>query len=65
MEFDAGFRPDPESATDILAFVLCPLAVFAPQAGADELAEVAECLRPMREEAIRRFVEHHAALRKS
>jgi len=65
MDFDAGFRPDPESATEVLAFVLCPLTVFAPQAGAEELAEVAECLRPMREEAIRRFVEGAAARRQS
>lgn len=65
MDFDAGFRPNPDSAAEVLAFVLCPLAAFAPQADAAELAEVAECLRPMREEAIRKFCARFAQRRQS
>jgi hypothetical protein len=47
-------RPDPESALDVLAFVLCPAAAFAPGGEAGELDAVREIMRPMKAEAARR-----------
>ena len=56
--YSSGFEPDPHSAVDVLAFVLCPVAVFAPAADAEEIEAVAELLGPAKEEAIRRWQEH-------
>ncbi len=55
--YSSGFSPDPSSARDVLAFVLCPAEVFAPRGGADERAAVAEMIGPAKEEAVRRWQE--------
>jgi hypothetical protein len=62
---DTGLTPDPESAVDVLAFVLCPARAFAPQGDARELAAVREVMRPMKAEACRRFARIAAARRRS
>jgi hypothetical protein len=55
--YSSGFTPDPHDAVDVLAFVLCPLEAFAPGAGPDEIAAVAEMIGPAKEEAVRRWQE--------
>lgn len=55
--YSSGFGPDPDDATDVLAFVLCPLRAFAPDAGPEEMEAVAEMIAPAKEEAIRRWAE--------
>lgn len=57
--FASGFTPDPSSALDVLAFVLCPPEVFAPTGDPDEIAAVAELIEPAKAEAVRRW---HALL---
>lgn len=57
--YSSGFSPDPSSARDVLAFVLCPLEAFAPGADADEIEAVAEMIGPAKEEAVRRWQEAH------
>lgn len=61
--YSSGFVPDPHDAVDVLAFVLCPLAAFAPGAGPDEIAAVAEMIAPAKEEAVRRWQEANRARR--
>lgn len=61
--FSSRFQPDPHSARDVLAFVLCPLSVFAPGADEDEIAAVAEMIAPAKREAIRRWQEARRARR--
>jgi hypothetical protein len=63
--FGVGFGPDPEDAVDVLAFVLCPAAAFAPGGDADELRAVEEIIGPMKEEAIRRWAALAARRRRS
>ncbi len=53
--FASGFTPDPASAKDVLAFVLCPPEVFAPSGDPDEIAAVAELIEPAKLEAVRRW----------
>lgn len=55
--YSSGFEPDPQDALDVLAFVLCPVAVFAPAGSEDERAAIAEMLGPAKEEAVRRWQE--------
>jgi hypothetical protein len=55
--YSSGFQPDPHDAVDVLAFVFCPLEAFAPGAGPDEIAAVAEMIGPAKEEAVRRWQE--------
>lgn len=55
--YTSGFQPDPHDALDVLAFVLCPLAAFAPGGDDDEMAAVAEMIGPAKEEAVRRWQE--------
>lgn len=57
--YASGFSPDPRSALDVLAFVLCPPEVFAPTGDPDEVAAVAELIEPAKAEAVRRW---HALL---
>ena len=56
-----GVLPDPEDAVDVLAFVLCPAGVFAPECEASELADLRELLLPIKQAAIDRW---QAAARK-
>jgi|JI7StandDraft_1071085.scaffolds.fasta_scaffold669551_2 hypothetical protein len=53
--YASGFTPDPKSALDVLAFVLCPPEVFAPTGDPDEVAAVAELIEPAKAEAVRRW----------
>jgi hypothetical protein len=53
--YSSDFAPDPSSALDVLAFVLCPVGVFAPGGDAAELAAAAELFGPVKAEAIRRW----------
>jgi hypothetical protein len=58
--FASGFTPDPGCALDVLAFVLCSPAVFAPTGDPDEVAAVAELIEPAKAEAVRRWHALHA-----
>lgn len=51
--FSSTYQPDPESALDVLAFVLTPVEAFASDP--DELAVVAELLGAAKTEAIERW----------
>lgn len=62
---DTGFAPDPESALDVLAFVFCPAAAFAPTGDDEERAAVAELMLPAKEEAIRRWATAAARKKRS
>ncbi len=53
--YASGFTPDPRSALDVLAFVLCPPEVFAPSGDPEEIAAVAELIEPAKAEAVRRW----------
>ncbi|MBE7452482.1 MAG: hypothetical protein HS111_27460 [Kofleriaceae bacterium] len=53
--FASGFTPDPASAKDVLAFVLCPPEAFAPSGDPEEIAAVAELIGPAKSEAVRRW----------
>ncbi len=53
--YSSGYSPDPDSARDVLAFVLCPLTAFAPDGDGEELEAVADMIGPIKEEAIARF----------
>ena len=44
MTRDTGLTPDPESALDVLAFVLCPAHAFAPAGSTRELQAVRDML---------------------
>jgi hypothetical protein len=57
--------PDPEDAVDVLAFVFCPPAAFAPGGDDDELRAVQAILAPMKEEAVRRWAALAAERRRS
>lgn len=55
--FSSGFNPDPTDPVDVLAFVLCPVALFAPGASEAEIEAVTELMAPAKAEAIQRWVE--------
>jgi hypothetical protein len=55
--YSSGISPDPYSARDVLAFVLCPSGVFVSDVDADELDAVDEIIGPVKEEAVRRWQE--------
>lgn len=57
--YQSGLSPDPGSAIDVLAFVLCPIEAFAPAGDEDELAAVEELIQPAKIEAVRRWYEGH------
>ncbi len=57
--FQSSMTPDPRSAIDVLAFVLCPIEAFAPCGDADELAAVEELIAPAKCEALRRWYQAH------
>jgi hypothetical protein len=62
---DTGFRPDPEDAASVLAFVLCPARVFAPHGDDAELAAVNELMLPVKTEAARQCLSAVAKKRRS
>jgi hypothetical protein len=51
--YSSTYQPDPQSALDVLAFVLTPIAAFASDP--DELEAVAELLGAAKSEAIERW----------
>lgn len=57
--YQNALTPDPRSARDVLAFVLCPIEAFAPAGDAEELAAVEELIQPAKIEALRRWYETH------
>lgn len=59
--YSSGLAPDPNDALDVLAFVLCPLRVFAPTGEAAEMQAVAELIGPAKAEAVRRWHENYTA----
>jgi NTP pyrophosphatase (non-canonical NTP hydrolase) len=62
---DLGFRPNPEDALDVLAFVLCPANVFAPDGDEAELEVVREIMRPAKSEAIKRWADAASVRRRN
>lgn len=58
--YSSGYEPDPHDPVDVLAFVLCPLSVFAPSGDAEEVQAVAELIGPAKAEAVRRWYEAHS-----
>ena len=63
--YSSGISPNPDSAVDVLAFVLCPLSAFAPAGDEEELAAVAEVMGPVKEQAIQRFIEADKARKRN
>ena len=59
--YSSEISPDPHSARDVLAFVLCPPGAFVPITGPDEVEAVAELMAPVKAEAVRRWYEAHTA----
>jgi hypothetical protein len=53
--YTSTYAPDPESALDVLAFVLTPVQAFASADDPDELEAVTEMLDSAKEEAIKRW----------
>jgi hypothetical protein len=51
--FSSSYQPNPQSALDVLAFVLTPIGAFASDP--DELEAVAEILGAAKTEAIERW----------
>ena len=56
--FSSSYQPNPQSALDVLAFVLTPINAFASDP--DELEAVAEILGAAKCEAIERWQSLHA-----
>jgi hypothetical protein len=63
--YKAEYEPNPTDARDVLAFVLCPLSVFAPDGDEEELEAVAEMIGPAKEEAVRRWQEADKARKRN
>ncbi len=59
--YQSSMTPDPRSARDVLAFVLCPLEAFAPAGDEEELAAVEQLIAPAKAEAVRRWYNGHTA----
>jgi hypothetical protein len=60
--YQSTLTPDPRSALDVLAFVLCPIEAFAPAGDADELAAVEELIQPAKIEAVVRWYQSHLSI---
>jgi hypothetical protein len=63
--YQSSMTPDPRSAIDVLAFVLCPTEAFAPAGDADELAAVELLIQPAKIEAVRRWYQAHTGAARS
>ena len=58
--YSSGFEPDPNSALDVLAFVLCPMSVFSGASeDLDEVEAIAALITPAKAEAILRWYRVH------
>ncbi len=56
--YSSGFEPNCSDPIDVLAFVLCPLEVFAPSGSTDEIEAIAAVIGPAQEQAVLKW---HAA----
>ena len=63
--YQSAMTPDPRSARDVLAFVLCPTAAFAPAGDPEELAAVEELIQPAKAEALMRWYATHTVAARS
>jgi hypothetical protein len=63
--YSSAYAPDPGNARDVLAFVLTPIAAFAPGGDDAELAAVAELLGTAKLEAVRRWHDLASAAQRS
>lgn len=63
--YQSAITPDPSSAVDVLAFVLCPITAFAPAADDDELEAVEQLIQPAKIEALRRWYQAHQGAARS
>jgi hypothetical protein len=61
--FSSSYQPNPQSALDVLAFVLTPIGAFA--SSPDELEAVAEILCAAKSEAIERWQSLRTEARRS
>jgi hypothetical protein len=55
--YSSAYSPDPHSARDVLAFVLTPVAAFAPGGDPDELEAVEALLGSAKLEAVKRWYD--------
>jgi hypothetical protein len=63
--YSSSYQPDPNSALDVLAFVLTPVSAFAHADDPDELAAVTELLGSAKQEAVKRWFSLRSAARQS
>jgi hypothetical protein len=63
--YQSPLTPDPRSAIDVLAFVLCPIEAFAPAGDEAELAAVEKLIQPAKMEAVRRWYVAHTGAGRS
>jgi hypothetical protein len=63
--YSSTYQPDPQSALDVLAFVLTPVGAFAHADDPEELAAVGELLGSAKAEAIKRWYTLRTAARQS
>lgn len=59
--YSAPLQPNPQSARDVLAFLLTPVEAFADPGDDDELEVVTELLDGAKAEALRRWYGLHTA----
>jgi hypothetical protein len=55
--YSSAYSPDPESARDVLAFVLTPIEAFSPGGDPEEREAVAALLGSAKVEAVRRWYD--------
>lgn len=60
--YTSDYEPNPFDALDVLAFVLCPITVFAPGGDEDDLAAARDLIGPAKEEAVERWLAHHVLI---
>jgi hypothetical protein len=63
--YSSAYAPDPANARDVLAFVLTPIAAFAPGGDDAEMAAVAELLGSAKLEAVKRWYDLSSAAQRS
>ena len=63
--YSSTYQPDPNSAIDVLAFVLTPVAAFAHADDPDEVAAVTELLGSAKQEAVKRWFALRTTARQS
>ena len=61
--FSSALTPNPASARDVLAFVLCPASLFVMSGCVEEAEAAALMMAPAKEAAARRFLDGERAKR--